>query len=134
MVLDPSHRKWPGESREVADRIDDSDARRGSSAGQECGGQRPEHRETCENAEARNAKRDHLQQGIIERGGDSDADRRKEQRKGGMEPALGDAIRAPAPPYHADGADNVGGGGTRVVRKMLRPNAFTICGRKKPSP
>jgi hypothetical protein len=60
---------------EVADRIDHGDAGSGGGTGQEGDGQRPEHRQACENAEASKAKRDHLQQGIIERGGDGDTSR-----------------------------------------------------------
>src|SRR5713101_2075264 len=54
-------------------------------------------REACEDAEASDAKRDHLQQGIIERGGDSDAGRRKEQRKiyARTSRALPSSIRCP---------------------------------------
>src|SRR5882757_6611863 len=69
MVLDPPHRKRPGECREVADRIDRADPGR---AGEEGGGQRPEHRQAGHNAEASHAKREHLQRRIIERRGDSD--------------------------------------------------------------
>ena len=80
VVLDPAHREGAEIAREIADRIDRRDARRGRRAGEDRRRQRPEHRQRGEDAERAERQSDHLEQGIVE-------ERRTRRRRSRRSPA-----------------------------------------------
>jgi hypothetical protein len=93
-VLDPTYHEGAEKAREVADRVDRRDARRGSRAGEEGRRQRPEDRLRSEEAEGPDGQRNHLHRRVGEQGRTANADRRERLSDGEVHRALPSKIRS----------------------------------------
>src|SRR5260221_11705654 len=92
---------------EIANRIDGGDAGRRGGAAEQRRRQGPEHRQDGEEAETRNAQKEHLERRRRRHRGEAEAEDDERQRDDDMEFTLAGAVGMAAPQQHADRPDDI---------------------------